>query len=85
MVSGFAAAVTESNEVIYEFVPAINGVSQEANIAPSIFEIKTEIDTTNFSGVVTLSPGDTIKMQIRTTQGGVTDGLFIQNYSFVGE
>ncbi|MCK4784661.1 MAG: hypothetical protein KAV87_12985 [Desulfobacteraceae bacterium] len=84
MLSGFATAFKAGSTERYTFIPTINGVSQEASIVPSAFDIKTEIDTVVFSGVTLLFPGDTIKMQVKTELGN-TDSLTIENFSFIGE
>jgi len=84
MISGFSAAFKVGSTKTYTFMPAINGIPQVADIIPAVFDIRADLDTAVFSGVLTLSPGDTIKMQIKTGVGN-TDFLIIENFSFIGE
>jgi len=72
-INGFVSAeLTGGPGQFVQFVPAINGAEQSASIAPAGAELQNNgLLAVPLAGIVNLSPGDTIKLQIRNVGGEV--------------
>lgn len=84
ILTGFVAGESSiATARVFNFVPAINNISQQSNIAPSTMNITNTKETASFAGVANLSQGDTIKMQILEEVN--SEAFTAQDFAFIGK